>query len=838
MQARNTRVATVLRMTAPTPLPPPAPRAGALPPRSVVVTGSARIADGIADRARARGALLVCTDPAAAPDGPALRLVGPPDAPSSAAAVQDFLDEAAKRPPHLRVLVSIDEVAGQWPDAVPQQLTTTQELLLLLVKRLSSAMDGGSVGVVVLDAQVGGMAHPYGALFTGMLRSLAWELPRTRVTALVTDARPTDALTQLAEELGSVPDWPVVYHSGAQRLTEFLVPAPLSAPSEAASTLVDSSSVLLATGGARGITAASLLGLAHRFAPSIWLMGTTPVDGVPDEYADASDEEEARLRPAFISSGLRVRPGASVGELNRRFTALWRARTIVRTLRELRAACGKDRVHYLVCDLGDRQATGRAVDRVFAAEGRVDLLVHAANSSRSAPVATKSLDDYRAVLGAKSDGYLNLQHAFRGRPPGTWCNFGSVGITFGMAGETDYVAANELLAAAARFNSEVLGRREFTVGWGLWEESGFASGLLERERVRRLGLLTGMTDAEGVAAFIDELTLPRSPEAAPMWASPAERDLARQAAPGTASLALPTVSGGGVLLDAPDTSSPGSAQWTYTVDPVRDRHLADHSLDGRPMLAGMTMLALAAEAAGVLLAPGTAVSGFRDLVFSEFVWADPDRPGPTKYRVRAVRFDAGRVRVVIQSDILSPSGRLLREDREHARIDVLTGTRPPAPAAPKEPSDPEGGIRYLDPAHGPSSPLRLSGPFRTLSDISTGPSGARATWLARVGADELFARLPLPVLLLDGLVRTGFFVPADPDKVRIRVLRSIGAVDLYAWGSDHETAALHRGGVHVHCDAATGTCTAAADGKVLARLTDVDAPPYATVPAQTLRRLP
>jgi NAD(P)-dependent dehydrogenase (short-subunit alcohol dehydrogenase family) len=95
----------------------------------------------------------------------------------------------------------------------------------------------------------------------------------------------------------------------------------------------------------------------------------------------------------------------------------------------------------------DTDAVTAAVDHVFAAHNRVDLLVNSAglhNGGTSVP-----LDQAQAVRDTKLLGYLNLRKALEGRLPRRWYNIGSLLAVLGWPGEADYCAANDLLNVAA-----------------------------------------------------------------------------------------------------------------------------------------------------------------------------------------------------------------------------------------------------------------------------------------------------------------------------------------------------------------------------------------------------
>ncbi|GGX54717.1 SDR family NAD(P)-dependent oxidoreductase [Streptomyces noursei] len=840
VSAHTTRTALVLRRSALPPANHGAERVGALPPGCLVLTNSHALAATLTRRCRARRALLVSTDTADGPPAEGVHQL------AGAGGAEGLKEQLISLRPHVRVIADVRAAAAPWPGPVPAALAHLHDALLTALKAFGARMADGSLAVIVHDTLTAGLVRPHGALLTGMVRSLAWELPRRHTLALVTDAPPDQALKQLATELAADRDRPVVHYSNGTRLTEHLVASPLPADRDLTSPFAPGS-VIVAAGGARGITATILCDLAARHRPAIWLLGTTSIDGLGEDLALAAAEDEGTLRRKHIAQAVSAHPPRSVAEANREFTALWQAREVVANLRRLRALCGSDRVRYLRCDITDARATARAAHTILANHPRIDLLIHAATRSRPALLAAKTIQDVHQVLDTKVGGYLNLRAAFAQSPPALWCNFGSDVPLFGIPGDLDYVAANAFLSAAARYNSALGTRQEITIGWGLWTESGFAAGELERERTRRLGLATGLTDAEGTAAFRREIATPPSLEANPLWTSSSERALAERHSPGITSALDPAPPTPRTLLGAPDHRGTDHAQWTWTLDPHRDTYLLDHTLDQRPLLAGTLFLALAAEAADTLMpdTPATATA-MENAQFDQYAWADPTRPGPTKYRIAARRSGPTRIHVAMRSDITTPDGKTLLKDRRHAAVDiVLTTPAPhtianptePAPAAqPPDTVRPPASRRRTDPTWEPQSPLRLYGPFHNLHALEQSPTRVRARWHAHLSPHDTTAQLRLPALLLDAMVRTTFFTAGEPQHAHIRVLRGIARIDLPAHRSDRDLALLHPEGIELTCDIPTNDCTATTrSGRLVASLTGVDTPAVARIPTLPVR---
>lgn len=384
------------------------------------------------------------------------------------------------------------------------------------------------------------------------------------------------------------------------------------------------------------------------------------------------------------------------------------------------------------------------------------------------------------------------------------------------------------LAAAARYETRLLGAATVTVNWGLWEDSGAAADEQTRRRLTTIGVRTGMSDAEGTARFRAELAAAHSAEPAPTYLTGHDRRIVEERFPDIVTESRTPTEG---LLGAPADTSPGHASWRWTVHPDRDRYLLEHLVDGRPALPGMAMVAMAAEAA-TRLCPGTSVRCLRDIRFEEFVWADPREPGPTRYRIVADAADE-TVRVRVLSDVVAGNGHVLRHDRCHAVLDVTLG--PPAP--PPRWDDPPltAGVRQTDPCCRSDSPVHLSGVFRNTVDIVTHDDRAAARCQPQLAPADAFNHAALPVLLLDALGRTSCFPVTPTGTVTVHVPTGIDRVDVYVPLPDSALAARYPTGISLYGDRSRDRYTAIApDGTVIARISGLRRHQIATLDAVPL----
>ncbi|WP_078310990.1 MULTISPECIES: SDR family NAD(P)-dependent oxidoreductase [unclassified Mycobacterium] len=783
-------------------------RLPAIEPGTLVLTHSAEIAQQLAQFACAAGAPIVCT--AAAGVGSDDVLILADDGPQ--AAIDAAMAAMGTRFRRLLIVASVRVPGSVWPAPPAPELLALQECALVAAAALGEKPPADStVTALLLDPLRRESIHPYMTLITGFVRALAHEIPNP-VFAVVTDAALRTALEQVAAESASARDRAVVYYRQGLRYIEKLCAAPLPESRRGGRLPWERQPVIVATGGARGATAAVVTALASRARPVVWLLGTTPDDAVPADILTAGEGELAARRAEFLAREREIDSTATIISLNARFEALLRAREIRRTLRLLEHLCGVENVHYLVCDVRDREQVQRAAKTVRTRHDRVDFLIHGAGRIHSASVSHKPIDEFRAVRDIKVAGYHHLKEAFSDPPPALWCNFGSGSALLGCGGDTDYVSANEYLCAAARYEDG----NEFTPAWGLWTETGMVRDIAEQ--LSRQYKFTGITNDHGAALMLSELAVPHPLDPVPFYGiSPAFAD------------AVPD--GGcereqsGPLLDPVEPTTRAAAEWVWCPSSTRDGYLAEHLFDGRPVLPAVMMLAMAAEAASSLN-PELEVTGFSDLQIAAPVYADVPA---AMCRVTAETIGPEDVWIELRSDVVTRDGRVLVPDRLHCRVRVHLGrfsTSPPAQAVRSAP------LLEDDPAVRPDVSAQLSGVWRTLHRSASDSAGASAICRPHAQANSIFARLRFPALVLDSTLRL-FGYPPQPDGTQIMAVPTAAErIDFYAACTDVTLAERYPAGVDLSYDAACGRAVASADGRTLLTVTNLTIHPIDYLPSE------
>jgi acyl transferase domain-containing protein/NADP-dependent 3-hydroxy acid dehydrogenase YdfG len=303
---------------------------------------------------------------------------------------------------------------------------------------------------------------------------------------------------------------------------------------------VTEDSVLVATGGARGVTAAALLALAEAHRPRMLLIGRTVLADEPASLAAARDEQalirllaEENGTPAQAAT--RAREILAVREVRATLAAMERAGATVR---------------YAAVDVTDRVALDRELDRARREWGPITGIVHGAGVLADKVIAGKTDEAFDRVYATKVAGWHTLLAATAFDPLKLLCVFSSVAARFGNPGQSDYAMANETLnqlvcaERALRPNCRIR-----SIGWGPWEGGMVTESLAAHFKDRGVPLIP--LDA-GARAFVAELDAADDPVS--------------------------------VLIDA----GPGAG---IAVDERTHGYLADHAPAGTPVLP----LALAAE---------------------------------------------------------------------------------------------------------------------------------------------------------------------------------------------------------------------------------------------------
>ncbi len=338
----------------------------------------------------------------------------------------------------------------------------------------------------------------HGAGMAGMIKSVVKEWPEVKVHCVDLDL--SESVDELAayleiELLAENPLTEVGYHDGSRHLVK-VVESSLPLTSEIDHLDLDKDSVIMLTGGARGITAQLAVTLARRYGCQLELIGRSPLpkSDETDETSAAADLKS--LRQLLIRNHPELKPI----EIEQRCSRILAAREIRHTFAEIEAAGG--RVNYSAVDVRDIDAFASFIQDLYHRYGRIDGVIHGAGVVEDKLLRHKTAESFQRVFDTKVRGALMLYKLIRDDVKFV-VFFSSVAGAFGNKGQVDYASANDVLDKIAHALQARVKGRVLSVNWGPWAGTGMVSPELEREYARKgIGLIPVN---EGVDALLQEL---------------------------------------------------------------------------------------------------------------------------------------------------------------------------------------------------------------------------------------------------------------------------------------------------------------------------------------------
>jgi acyl transferase domain-containing protein/NAD(P)-dependent dehydrogenase (short-subunit alcohol dehydrogenase family)/NAD(P)H-dependent flavin oxidoreductase YrpB (nitropropane dioxygenase family) len=308
----------------------------------------------------------------------------------------------------------------------------------------------------------------------GLLRTIAREHEhlRTRVVDFAESVNPARIAENVVAELLSGNEDTEIGWDGNRRFVFAPVPAAHNAERSSQEWRPREGSVILITGGARGIAARVAQDLA---APGVCLaiVGRGEL-GEEGGNTDTSPDAIRVLREEIIARAIAkeqsLKPAALEARLTRRIQVRERTASINR-LREL----GAD-VIYESVDVRDQEKFPAFIHSIYERFGRIDGVIHAAGVIEDRLLKEKSQQSFDLVFDTKVNSAFLLGRSLRPETLKWVVLFSSVSGRFGNPGQCDYAAANEILnrwawQAAKQWPST----RVVSCCWGPWENMGMAA---------------------------------------------------------------------------------------------------------------------------------------------------------------------------------------------------------------------------------------------------------------------------------------------------------------------------------------------------------------------------
>ncbi|HIA00883.1 MAG TPA: SDR family NAD(P)-dependent oxidoreductase, partial [Myxococcales bacterium] len=296
---------------------------------------------------------------------------------------------------------------------------------------------------------------------SGLCKSAAKEWPEARIKVVDFDTLgdPELIARQIIGELLAADRLVEVGYCGEQR--KILNVVEDSRVEEVVQVELDNNSVILVTGGARGITAQAAIALAQKFNCRFELVGRSPLPHGKSDNEVTAAIDRATLRKLLISRA----DGSAPAEIESACNRILADREIQNTLMALEKSATSVRYHSL--DVRDSEAFGGLLDQLYSEHGRLDGVLHGAGVIEDKLMRHKTADSFERVFDTKVSAAVILAQKVRA-DVGFVVFFSSVSGAFGNRGQSDYAAANEALDKIALSLNERVDGRVVSINWGPW----------------------------------------------------------------------------------------------------------------------------------------------------------------------------------------------------------------------------------------------------------------------------------------------------------------------------------------------------------------------------------
>jgi acyl transferase domain-containing protein len=468
----------------------------------------------------------------------------------------------------------------------------------------------------------------------GLTKTIAHEMPEVhvKVVDLNLDTTAEEAAKSILSELFADDEIVEVGFVLGKRLGLEVKEAPYESVLTSTKPALNSSSVVLVTGGARGITAKVTLELAKKYKPTFVIVGRLPRPKETESANTAGLSAAKDIKAALINERQALGQTVNIREIEQAYQHLLREREVRSSLEALQAA-GATAKYYSV-DIADASAFGELIDSIYETSN-IDGVIHGAGIIEDALIKDKPLESFQRVYDTKIKGAITLAEKIRFDTLQFMYFFSSVVGRTGNSGQADYVSANEALNKLALNLKARTTARVASLMWGPWQ-AGMAPP--ELEAVFASHGWSMIQPEDGSLCFLEEVskTCPDQVEVmlvgklSPKPTDTSSKMTTADAAPGTkvstaatksttsaASIApapivraqlaaknLPltlvppttTLVPAGILLNTAEVD-PNNTSFLLRIDTKKHVYLQDHKFDGIPVLPMAIALELMLEAA-------------------------------------------------------------------------------------------------------------------------------------------------------------------------------------------------------------------------------------------------
>jgi len=508
----------------------------------------------------------------------------------------------------------------------------------------------------------------------GISRCLAREFPDTLETIYL-DFTPQEPQTQVAQCVFNELIHPRLHNEiGYMQGKRFEIRWKMDELSNQENVFpLNTSSVVLAIGGARGITASICRGLAERSRAQFIVVGRNSFstnNDVPSAEPITFEAARSMLLEQARAQGKRIVPA----ELDRlAWNEVWKTERAW-NINYLRSIASK--VAYRQCDLTDAEKVRKLIHEVRQEYGRIDLVIQGASDLIEKSTADIDTNEFTESMKSKALGTACLLAALSDVEVGAFVNFSSVAGRWGNMGQGSYAAGHEVAAILVAGMRNKRPGKWVNVFFGPWLNIGMIriGAVVERLRRRESDFIT---EKAGNEFFVRELLCGLSHNVA--FCGKKSVRTFQVSTKRTDEAILPTP-----LLDKVETIAPGIVQGRRVFDLKRDRFISEHYIYyDNPTLPGVVSLEMIAQTASLLSYPEFSVTDIEDIIFLRPGIFPREEPREFYTRVRLLSKEEKDIWFLGEVfSLFNPPGSTQPQEMCHARCKMRFGRRD----SPQKPS--------------------------------------------------------------------------------------------------------------------------------------------------------
>ena len=265
--------------------------------------------------------------------------------------------------------------------------------------------------------------------------------------------------------------------------------------------ILTKNSVVLITGGAKGITSKCSIEIAKTAQCNLILIGRSILLDIEPEWSQEIEnpkELEESALAYFKTKSKKVTPKKLKAEIKKVLSS----REIQNTLQMVSDAGAA--ALYISADVTDLKTFLPALEKAVAEYGKISGIIHGAGNLADKRIENKTADDFNLVVNTKTKGLENILKAVDPQSLKFLVLFSSVAGFYGNTGQTDYAIANEILNTSAHIIQRSLPEcRVISINWGPWDSGMVSSRLKKFFEAKHIQLIS---TEYGVRTLIEELT--------------------------------------------------------------------------------------------------------------------------------------------------------------------------------------------------------------------------------------------------------------------------------------------------------------------------------------------